>query len=955
MVSQTVAATDVLLEREANLECLTSALERARSGEGSVVLVEGEAGIGKTALLEVAKERALTAGCMVLTARGGELEREFAHGVARQLFEPLLHAAAAGRREALLHGAAQLAAPVLGLTAAPRRPGETFARDPGFAANHGLYWLTANLSESGPLLLLVDDAHWVDSATLLFLHYLGRRLEGLSVLVVLGLRPGEPGAPRALLESMLELPRVESLSPSPLSEEASGVLIERLLGRPPERGFRESCHGVTGGNPFLLGELLRALVAEGREPRDASAVRVRRLAPRSISRSVLGRLGTMSPDALALAKAVSVLDTDAELRHAAALAELDQRAAESAADALTAAHILAPGRPLRFAHPIMRRAVYQDLPEARRAADHARAARLLDSEGGDPDRAAVQLLAAEPAADAWALDRLRAAAGRALARGAPEAAVALLRRALAEPPAPPEWAATLLELGRAERLAGEPDAVARLRQAQHHASDPALHAEAARELATALAMGARLDDAVELLEAAIERAPDRETALLLEAHLFGLSQASDALAARVARRLERVCEGMLGDTPGERLALAANVFHRTFLGLGTGEEVAALARRALGDGRLMREATGDHFAFYGPLIALRDSDHHDELRPLFEEAIADARARGSAAAVAATLGTLGRLEQLQGNLAHAEAAGRSALEAAGSSTQYRLMLPLAVSSLILALVERGQLDAADDILVEHGLATGPPPPTTTGNPFLAARAKLRLAQGRVDDAVADTTLWLDRQRLRGGLNAAGASSIMNPALPFLVAGDREAAETLAHEMLAVAERWGVAGHTGSCLLVLGIVTGGERGIGQLRRAVAQLEQSPRRLELAHALVALGAALRRANRRSEAREPLRQGLELAHRAGAMSLAEQARVELRATGARPRKLVFTGADSLTAQERRVAEMAAEGLSNPEIAQALFVTRRTVETHLRHAYQKLDIGAREELRQALEPDHA
>jgi DNA-binding CsgD family transcriptional regulator len=283
------------------------------------------------------------------------------------------------------------------------------------------------------------------------------------------------------------------------------------------------------------------------------------------------------------------------------------------------------------------------------------------------------------------------------------------------------------------------------------------------------------------------------------------------------------------------------------------------------------------------------------------------------------------------------------------------MLPLAVSSLILALVERGQLDAADDILVEHGLATGPPPPTTTGNPFLAARAKLRLAQGRVDDAVADTTLWLDRQRLRGGLNAAGASSIMNPALPFLVAGDREAAETLAHEMLAVAERWGVAGHTGSCLLVLGIVTGGERGIGQLRRAVAQLEQSPRRLELAHALVALGAALRRANRRSEAREPLRQGLELAHRAGAMSLAEQARVELRATGARPRKLVFTGADSLTAQERRVAEMAAEGLSNPEIAQALFVTRRTVETHLRHAYQKLDIGAREELRQALEPDHA
>ena len=159
VVSQSVAATDVLLEREANLERLALALERARSGEGSVVLVEGEAGIGKTALLEVAKERALTAGCTVLTARGGELERDFAHGVARQLYEPLLHAAAADRREALLHGAAQLAAPVLGLTVASKRSSEGFAGDPGFAANHGLYWLTANLAESGTLLLVVDDAH----------------------------------------------------------------------------------------------------------------------------------------------------------------------------------------------------------------------------------------------------------------------------------------------------------------------------------------------------------------------------------------------------------------------------------------------------------------------------------------------------------------------------------------------------------------------------------------------------------------------------------------------------------------------------------------------------------------------------------------------------------------------------------------------------------------------------
>jgi DNA-binding CsgD family transcriptional regulator len=157
------------------------------------------------------------------------------------------------------------------------------------------------------------------------------------------------------------------------------------------------------------------------------------------------------------------------------------------------------------------------------------------------------------------------------------------------------------------------------------------------------------------------------------------------------------------------------------------------------------------------------------------------------------------------------------------------------------------------------------------------------------------------------------------------------------------------------MVVLGLVIGGERGIEKLRASVELLEQSPRRLELAHALVELGAALRRANRRADAREPLSRGMELAHRCGAVPLVARARAELQATGARPRRLVLTGVDALTAQEHRVAELAAEGLSNPEIAQALFVTRRTVETHLRHAYQKLGIGTRHELTQALEPDRA
>ena len=923
---------DDLVERDGELGRLRALLDRARNGEGGVALVVGEAGIGKTAILGAARRVAEEMQFTVLSARGGRLERDFAYGVARQLFERV------ALRSALFEGAAALAAPALGVGAVP---GAT--PDAGFAANHGLYWLTANLADHNPLLLVVDDAHWADGGSLRFLAYLARRLEGLPVVLAVGTRLGEPEAPADLLTTLGDSPGAEVLHPTALSEEASGVVIEQLLGRSAHPTFRHACREVTGGNPFLLVELVRALAVEAVPPDEAAATRVRRLAPESISRSVLTRLGTTSPDAVALARAVAVLDTDAELRHAAALVDVEPGDAEVAADELTAAHILAPERPLRFAHPVMRQAVYYDLPLGRRSRLHARAARLLDGGGGDPDRAAVHLLAAEPAGDPWVVARLSAAAARALARGSNEAAVTLMRRALAEPPTGAERAGVLLELGRAERLAGRSEAVDRLREA---AASPALRVQATVELATALAMGARVEEASHVLERSIAETPDRETALLLEAQLFGLSQASDAMAARVSGRLERVCDGLTGDTPGERLALAANVFHRTFMGMGRADEVAALARLALGDGRLMREATGDHFAFYGPLIALRDSDHHDEVGPLLEQAAADARNRGSAFAVAATLATGSRLDQMRGDLGAAEASARTAFEAAASSAQYGLIVLLAASSLVVVLVEQGRLDEAEGVLGDVGLATGPPPATTTGNTLLASRARFRLAQGRVAEAVEDTGLWLERQRLRGGLNAVGASSILHPALPFLAAGDRDTARTLAQEMLAVAEQWGVAGHIGACLSALGLVTGGAEGIVHLRDAVALLEESPRRLERARALVNLGAALRRANQRSEARAFLERGLDLAQRCGAVPISRLALDELRATGARPRKLPFTGVASLTAQERRVVDLACAGMGNREIAQGLFVTRRTVETHLGHAYQKLGVGSRAEL---------
>jgi DNA-binding CsgD family transcriptional regulator len=188
------------------------------------------------------------------------------------------------------------------------------------------------------------------------------------------------------------------------------------------------------------------------------------------------------------------------------------------------------------------------------------------------------------------------------------------------------------------------------------------------------------------------------------------------------------------------------------------------------------------------------------------------------------------------------------------------------------------------------------------------------------------------------------------ALALRELGDRAEARRLAGEELDLARAWGAPRALGAALRVAGVVEGGADGLALLGEAVEVLADSPARLEQAKARTELGAALRRANRRSQAREQLRRALELATTCGAAPLAVRAESELLATGARPRRIALSGVESLTPSERRVAEMAAEGPTNREIAQALFVTAKTVEVHLSSVYRKLGISSRSQLSAAL-----
>ena len=326
---------------------------------------------------------------------------------------------------------------------------------------------------------------------------------------------------------------------------------------------------------------------------------------------------------------------------------------------------------------------------------------------------------------------------------------------------------------------------------------------------------------------------------------------------------------------------------------------------------------------------------------VWDETLAEARRSGSVPLFLTASTFRSHVAWRLGAIPMAEADARAVLDV----VEVQFGIPVAVMVLVDALIERGELEAAAEAVAESGIG-GPLPELMQLNIVLESRGRLRLAQGRVHEALADFRECGRRLEGWGVRNPGALPWRSSAALALSLLGERDEALALALEEVELARRFEVPRELGIALRAAGLVEGGDGGIERLREAVAVLEGSPARLELGRALTDLGAAIRRSGRRAEAREPLRRGLELAERCGATALAERAHGELLTSGARPRRATLTGVDSLTASEHRIAEMAAGGLSNREIAQALFVTEKTIEWHLGQVYRKLDIRSRSEL---------
>ncbi|WP_261570972.1 ATP-binding protein [Frankia gtarii] len=934
-----------LIERDGELKRVEEVLASAVAGRGAALLVEGAAGIGKTVLLAAARDLAASRGVRVLSATGAELEREHAFGIVRQLLEPVLRRADRQQRAELFEGTAALAEPVL--MERTDRTGGTLG-----GILYGLYWTCANLADRAPLLLAVDDVHWADDASLRFISYLARRMVDLPVLLLLAARPiSNVGSD--LVDSTLAGLRLETLRLDALSTDAVGELVREQLSADADDEFCRACAHASGGNPFLLTEALNALRADGVHPVAAETGRLDTLRADNVSRALLVRLARLGPDAARMARAVTVLGPDAMLWHAASLADLEETRAASAIDALIYEGILVSGQPLTIAHPLIRTAIYSDTDSSRRALAHKWAARLLQAGNAPAERLGMHLLNCEPTNDQWVVAGLRAAAAEALARGAPEPATVLLERALAEPPAVEALSGLLLEAGLALGMANRPDRAATvMREALDLATDPSAQAEIALSLGALMTMLGRGDEAVAILER-VRSSGFRDEPDLSRRLLAGIALA-DLLAGQPVEswldRLDRLTSrGTAGETE-ERVAQATVAFAAAAVADRSAADVAQLAEdAAAGPLPAGRQHARNRFiivSLAGPALAI--ADHLDPALALFAAGIEAAQRDGDAAEFAYLSILRSHTALYAGRLLDAEADARIALDI---HTDHNGQTPLAVAVLIDALVDKGATEDAQALLTSRQLDGPVPLNMLAAHFFHVARGRLRLRQHRPQDALTDLRLCGDSLTTSGYTNPGFAHWRAEAALAHHALGEHDDARRLADEELARSRQFGAARALGIALRVAGLVTDDHHlRLERLRESVAVLETSQARLERARSQIEYGAALRRAHARSEAEEQLRLGLDLATRCSAQPLAAQARQELRALGVRTRRAAVNGPASLTGSERRVALLAIEGLTNREIAQALFVSKRAVEQHLTNTYRKLRIDSRHALAEAL-----
>jgi DNA-binding CsgD family transcriptional regulator len=924
-VNASEAGPSVLFGRHDERASVERALTDARLGSSGVLVVRGEPGMGKTALLYHAVDRARSQGMEVLFARGVESEAEVPFGGLLELLRPALDDL---ERIPAPQAVALRSALDLGPTVERAR----------FVIGAATLNLLSARSERRPLFVAIDDAHWLDDPSLTALLFAARRLLVDPVLVMFAARPGEAPA--------LEAARLPELELAGVDDSTATEIVNRHAAAPPLPGVAERLARATGGNPLALVELAATAGELDPEPVDGP-LELETSAEAAYGRR-LGELPVAARSALALAAA----DASGRLTLIGAAAEeLGLELSDLEPGERSGLVSIAYGQ-LSWRHPLVRSAAYRAVTADERRALHAALAHAMPHEA-DADRRAWHLAAAALGPDEAVAAALADTGRRARSRSAYATAATAAERAAQLTPADEPRARRLLAAAEAAWLGGQADRALRtLDRALALAPEPRLLAEVQHLRAQALIRAGDVMAGHDVLVAAAEQIAlaDPAKAVVM------LAEATDACvyAGRADAMLPtaRRAVALLPDDAGEREQFFAALALGTALVYdGEGDEGAREIRRAVaileasdalsGEPRLLSAAA------LGPLW-LREGDTG---AALVDRAIESARSEGALGALPFALALAGR---------HAATSDRWAVgralydEAIGLARETDQAMPLCGALAWLASLEARQgeedacrADAAEAIALSdrHGLGQ-------LRMWALDALAELELGHGRLKPAI-------DRlQEKRRTLEELGITDPDLSPLPELVeaivrsAGTVEAThgwETFARLAEAKGQPWALARLERG----RGLLAGPEELDSHFAEALRLHAATPDRFEEARTRLCYGERLRRAGRRVHAREQLRAALATFDALTAAPWAERARAELLATGERARRRDPGTLDELTPQELQIGIVLAEGRTTREAATRLFLSPKTVEYHLRNAYRKLGIHSREELAARLSDD--
>ncbi len=872
------------------------------------MVLAGPAGIGKSRLLAEGIEQAAQAGLTVLRARASEADRTVPYWILRQLAESTGNGIGRSTNQ----------------VSVPDGP----VKDE-MAAALRWYWYLADLAAMGPLALCIDDLHWVDEASFHALDVLRVRLGDVPILLLVATR--EIPAVWAADSAVTQVPV------RPLEADSVAAILEAILGG-AEPGLVHACMDVTRGNPLLVREVGRSLRAAGHHG-DVSPTLVRAMVPETIVVSTHARLASFGPEAVALAEALALLGNGHDLAPVAALAGLSIEEGAAAVDRLVANGLFEEGRPLAFHHPLLLAAVRDAMAAGRRSQLQLRAMRLFREMPGNQDRSSAHALLVDPAGSAEVSTVLREGAARALERAAPHTAVAYLRRALAEPPPPDQEPAVLSELASAASAAQEPDALDLAKLALERSPDAITGLQAALGVSHLLTMSGRGREAAELLAEQMD-ADGVPTAL--KAAAFGVLAISSAssIDARESVRSKLADLASMAAEPTATLHVRAVAAVELAVASGSAAEAGEMARRAWCDGELLRQTGADQPFVHSVALAVAVAGDIELLDTLGSALTAAATQTGSLLSRLIAVVWPAWVCEARGDLAGSEAYARECIELSA-----RAGIPIATSVPVVVLAN-ASLACSGPEAAAKALELVPPvarnPDLITTPMYWLARAAVNCELGRHAQVLADVR-EVERWQRRWPAEKGGWT-FWEPfaAEAHLSRGDREQAREVAVAGLHRARAFGARRPVVNALRALALTCPADERESCLTEAIELAElggcgADGARLRLLRAAGRSG---------SEARDDLQDALAICDQTGAGHIGSQVLGALAELGARPRRAAVSGIRSLTPAERRVVDLAGSGATNRVIAETLFLTEKTVETHLTHAYRKLGVRSRAQL---------